>query len=394
MSFVETQLEQARIGIELDDEGFAPVESSVVKASLWGRVWGGVGSVPGFLFRYASWVGMLAVLAAVPVVNLYVLGVLIEVQGRVAKSKRWLIELPGIRVASQLGTIAIWAWVWLVPIRILASYARDAHLISPGSIADQRLEKVLVVVQAMIAVHLLMALMAGGRTWNFLNPVVNVWRITRHVRQGTLWGRWDATLSAMQEDLQPGRYFVLGLKGLLGAAVWLVPPTVLFAAAQKPEGGGLLVMLIGGTLLSLVLTWLPGLQTLFAREHRMRDYFQLWEAREMLARRPALWTIGMLLFFALGLPLYLFKIITPPADAMWLVTLIYIATVLPTKFIVGWLVRVSAEGARTPWYWRLPWYVVQTSICLFFVFLIFFTQNIAEDGKLALFKQHLFVLPF
>ncbi len=402
MMFLDTQIERAQIGQGLEEERFAltrdaRVEASREKPRLAQRSWRflkAIASIPWGIFRVVSLIGWLALLAAVPVVNVYVLGVLIETQGRAAREKRWLVSVPGFGVATELGTVALWIWLWLAPIRILASYARDAHFIEAGSATDVRLSSIVVVAQVAIGSHLLLAILAGGHVWNFVNPVINPIRVWTRLRRGEMWRGWDQIIERWQAELQPMRYFTLGVKGLIGAAVWLIPPTVLFALPEKPEGGPLILMLVGGFLLACVLTWMPALQTEFARDESLRSYFRWRDARERLARRPGLWAVGMLIIFALGLPLYLFKIFALPQDAMWLVTVVYVLSVLPTKYLSGWLVRLSDEGPRARWFWRYPMYLLQTTVCGLFVFLIFFTQNIAQDGKLALFKQHLFVLPF
>src|SRR5688572_9646510 len=71
-----------------------------------------------WLLRRAAWSGrllvsaavlvaVLSVLAAIPVANVYVLGYLLEAEGRVGRGHRWRDVLPSVRYAPRIATVAV-----------------------------------------------------------------------------------------------------------------------------------------------------------------------------------------------------------------------------------------------------------------------------------------------
>ena len=100
------------------------------------------------LFGIASLILLLAVIAAIPVVNLLALGYLLEVEGRLARSGKLRDAFPLIGLAPRLGSIALGIWAWIVPLRLLANVAADARLIDPGSTSDTVLHILVSVVAA------------------------------------------------------------------------------------------------------------------------------------------------------------------------------------------------------------------------------------------------------
>ncbi|MCA9080933.1 MAG: hypothetical protein KDA58_10270, partial [Planctomycetaceae bacterium] len=80
------------------------------------------------VFAFASLFLVLAVVAAIPIVNFIALGYLLEVEGRMARTGRFLNSFPYLNQAPRLGAIALGVWVFLLPLRLLGSWAADAHL--------------------------------------------------------------------------------------------------------------------------------------------------------------------------------------------------------------------------------------------------------------------------
>ena len=60
---------------------------------------------------------MLAVLAAIPLINFLALGYLLEAEGRVARTGKLRYALPLLPLAPRLGSIALGIWLWLWPVR-------------------------------------------------------------------------------------------------------------------------------------------------------------------------------------------------------------------------------------------------------------------------------------
>src|SRR5687768_6092667 len=82
------------------------------------------------IFRGLAWLVGLAVLifllglvAAIPVLNLVALGILLDAEGRVARSGRILDGFPLVPLAPRLGGIALGIWLWLLPFSLLGSLA-------------------------------------------------------------------------------------------------------------------------------------------------------------------------------------------------------------------------------------------------------------------------------
>ena len=90
------------------------------------------------LFGLASLLLLLAVIAAIPIVNFIALGYLLEAEGRVGRSGRLRDGFPLLGLAPRLGTIALGIYLWLIPLRIITANAarvrgssvRDRHMTS------------------------------------------------------------------------------------------------------------------------------------------------------------------------------------------------------------------------------------------------------------------------
>ena len=105
------------------------------------------------LFGIASLILLLAVVAAIPIVNFLALGYLLEVEGRVARSGKLRDAFPLLDVAPRIGSIVLGVWLWMLPIRFLASYASDAALINPGGNSASVLSAITVVLSILIGLH-------------------------------------------------------------------------------------------------------------------------------------------------------------------------------------------------------------------------------------------------
>lgn len=405
------------------------------------------------LFGIASLILLLAVLAAIPLVNCLALGYLLEVEGRLARSGKLRDAFPLIDLAPRLGSIVLGIWAWVFPLRLLSHAAADARIIDPGSASDIGLHFLVDVLAVVVTIHLCLALARGGSLWSFFRPLVlplvvvigtllvlvfakfsifalvlvalvsyltrrrHTWsRFVNHVKKWFLLsivpardfvadlrrlatpGYWTQASVVLRDFVAAFRFkhhFLLGLKGFVGAMIWLVIPTALFAAANKTEGGPILVTLLGGLLLIVVLSWVPFLQAHFAAENRFRAMFELGTVRRLYKNAPFSWMITMLITLTLALPMYLFKIALPPSDAMWLVTIVFIVSIYPVKVITGWAYHRAVTREKRA-FWGLRWAtrLVLVPLLALYVFLLFFTQFIGEHGKGVLFEHHAFLLPW
>jgi len=347
------------------------------------------------LFGIVSLILFLAVVAAIPILNFLALGYLLEAEGRVARSGRLRDGFPLLDVAPRFGSIALGFWLWLLPLRLLADAVYEARWIDPASRATQRLERLLPILTAMVTVHLCLALARGGSLGCFFRPLKNIRWLRARLLERSYWSGAEQGIREFVAALRLRHHFSLGVRGFIGAFAWLAMPTLLFAAARKTAGLPILVTLCGGLLLVLVLGWVPFLQARLAAENRLGAMFEFREVRRLRKSAPLCWLLAVVVTCTLSLPLYLANVVLPPADAMWLVTLIFIVSIYPARLLVGWAYSRALRRRDHPAGFGWRWLASGVMLLLLgaYVFLLFFTQFIGEHGKLVLFQHHALQLP-
>jgi hypothetical protein len=351
--------------------------------------------ITSLLFGIASLVLMLAVIAAIPIVNFLALGYLLEAEGRVARTGKLRYALPLLPLAPRLGGIAFGLWFWLLIVRFIADVASDATLIAPNTNVATAWRIVRFVVSALIGGHLLLAVARGGGFWCFFRPIKNLRWFLAQRREGNYWTRADVAIREFVSALRLPHHFRLGVVGFLGTLAWLFIPTVLFAALQTVQKPGqVLLTLFGGAVLIPVLAWAPFLQAHYAAEQRWTAFRELRTVRQLFMRSPTFWTLAIVVLYALSLPLYLFKIAAPPQDAMWFVTLIFVATIYPAKIFIGWAYARAKRREKRAWF-PLRWLcrLVLVPVLALYLFLVFFTPAIGAAGRRVLFEYHALLLP-
>lgn len=351
------------------------------------------------LFGLASLVFLLAVIAAVPVLNFLALGYLLEVAGRVGRTGRLRDGFPLFGIAPRLGSIALGTYLCLLPLRLISTSAAAAHTIDPGAPADERMQGIRTVAGVLMAAHICLALARGGSLGCFFRPIKNVRWLWRRLREGEYLSTAGEHVHEFVQSLQLRRHFVLGLQGFFAAALWLVLPTVVYASVRNPGGAGALQILVGGSLLVLVLAWVPFLQTRLAVEQRWGAGFELREVRRLFRYAPWAWLLAVAVTCVLSLPLYLFKAFVLPQDALWPITLIYIASIYPTRLVTGWAyhraVQRRADGRQSRWMTCAAVRLLgMLPLLAAYVFLLYFTQFLGAAGKLTLYEHHAFLLPW
>jgi hypothetical protein len=345
-------------------------------------------------FGLVSLIVLLALLAAIPIVNFLVLGYLLAAEGGVARGGRLRRAFPLLSIAPRLGSIVLGIWLWLLPLRILTNAAADARLIDPTSPATRRLDWIVTALAVAVAAHLCLALARGGSIGCFLRPIKNARWALRQFRQGGYLDKAATEIRAFVAGLRLRYHFWLGVRGFFGALLWLFVPTLLFAAANKTEGLLIVATIAGGLMLVPVLAWLPFLEARFASENRFRGLFELREVRRLFGHAPLAWLIAIIATYVLALPLYLLKAFLLPQDAMWFVTLVFILSIYPARLVTGWAYgravrRPTRAHFVTRWFARL----LMGPLLAVYVFLLFFTQFIGQHGKGVLFEHHALLLP-
>jgi hypothetical protein len=339
-------------------------------------------------------VGVLAALAAVPILNFYVLGYLLETSGRVGRGERWRNVLPWVRYAPRIAAIAFGTAIFSLPLLLLSDAARDAALIDADGGTARLLRLLTIALALVISAHLFFAYARGGTLWSFVRPIKNVRIAFRNARNGVFGIAIAERLRRTWTALAFPRLLWMGLRGMAIALVWLLVPCLLIASAGPADGSRLLLKGAGIALLAVVFPILLILQARFAVENRLWAAFSLRVAFRTFGRAPLPWLTAGLVTAALAVPLFLFKIIAPPRDALWLLTPLFVAAMLPARVVTGWAYRRSAaRSVRRNWFT-----IVGAGAGLFAVGFVYagsvmIAQFINEHGRQAVFEQHAFSLP-
>ncbi len=348
-------------------------------------------------FGIVSLFAFLALLAAIPVVNVLALGYMLEAEGRVARTGKLRYAMPLLPLAPKLGGIAFGTWIWCWLVRLVADAASDAELIAPGSGVAVGWQIALTVVTIGVAIHVVLAIARGGRLGLFFwpTPLNGLWLVRRLMRgdYSELAGRAVGEFIAA---LRLRHHFWLGLRGFIGAFAWLCIPTALFSALRDTsKPGQVLLTLFGGFLLVCVLSWVPFLQARFAAEQRWSALFELRAVRTMYRRTPIALLLSVVVMYALALPLYLFKLFETPPDMLWLLTPVFVASIYPARIFVGWAYSWSQRKERKSWLiLRAACAIILWPLLSFYVFVLFFTPAVGAAGRAVLFQHHAVLLPW
>jgi hypothetical protein len=351
------------------------------------------------LFGLASLLLLLAVIAAIPIVNFIALGYLLEAEGRVGRSGRFRDGFPLLGLAPRLGTIALGTYLWLIPLRLVSTNAAAAHIIGPSSPHDVRLQFVKWMAGLFIGTHLCLALARGGSLGCFFRPIMNVRWLLARLQEGNYLETAGRHVNEFVSGLRLKHHFLLGWRGFLAALAWLFLPTLVYATINQPKGPGVLQLLFGGSLLVLVFAWTPFLQARVAVENRLRAGFQLGTVRDLFRHAPFAWLTAVIITYVLALPLYLFKAFVLPRDALWPLTLIFILSIYPTRLLTGWAyhraTQRKAAGLKSWWVTRAAVRLIaMLPLLAVYVFILYFTQFLGAHGKLTLYEHHVFLLPW
>lgn len=357
---------------------------------------------------------LLAIVATVPVLQVVVLGYLMEVSGRIAREGRLNAAWVGWQEAAQWGTAllgtALVAGLWFALLeQQYAAYLVNVEGPEPGATSAASL-----VLGGLLLVHLVTAWFAGARWAHFLWPVWFPWVVVRlgwgrrpasewfppaifwrAVREGTLLSQAADGLWQRLAALRLPYLFWLGLRGLIATVMWLVVPVILMAAAfdrRGPAAG--LLGLLGGIGYGLVILYLPFLQTSFAATGRWSDMFRIGRVRAAYRAAPVAMVFAWLVTFALSIPLYLLKIEYTPREIAWLPALVFVTFALPGRWITGWAWgRALRRGA--PRHFLLRWIAggVLLAAAAVYTGLVFLTQYTSWYGTWSLLEQHAVLLP-
>ena len=342
---------------------------------------------------------LMAGLAAIPGLSLLALGVMLAAQKQVAQSGRLRDGFPLLPVSTRIGTIGLMVLLFLAPIIMVSSVAGGQQVVSRLSgVPSSGLTTVTLILQVVIFLHLLLAIANGGSFACFLRPIRNIRQLRKRIRSGEFApavNLWTERLVAIS---QPWQHFVLAIKAVGGALCWLTIPTVLLgmSSTSPHENPGLpgFLSFLGGALMIPVAAWLPLLQVHQATTGRFKAIFEVRVVREIICRVPIRWAVATILLYALAIPLYLSKVVLPPADAYWLFTPLFILVIYPTRLLIGWVYGTGVQKEhRAGRLVRWPAKVFMVPLLALYSLILFAVPLISEAGPKAMFENHAFLLP-
>jgi len=345
------------------------------------------------LVGFAAMVVGLAILSVIPILNFIAFGYLLESSARVARSGRLRDAMTGVRAAAGVGTSVICIWLLLFPLRFVISVWRDAALVAQGSGVERAWRFAVYILALLTVLHLGWALIRGGRIRHFLWPApIRLFR-------------WLSTFNP-PPDLKPrclelwrslrlSHYFLLGIRGFVGALAFLILPVLLLIIGGKvASAGGVLLSLLGATLLFPAVLYLPFLQTRFAIENRFGALFEVGEVRRLFRRAPVAFWLGLLVTVLFSLPLYLLKVELPPRELAWLPAIVFVLFILPARILVGWAFsRALKRDEDRHGFFRFLFRMALLPVVGFYILFLYLTQYLSWNGSLSLLEQHAFMVP-
>ena len=267
-------------------------------------------SICEWVFGAAALLVGLSIVAAIPVIQLLSLGYMLEAGSRVARTGHVTDGFIGVRPAARLGGIVVGAWLVLLPVRLLATFAQSAQLIDPDGPVARRWQAALAAVTILAGFHLLSACLRGGKLRHFLWPFTNPIPVIRRLFHGGYAEARDAVWEFVVACRLP-YFFWLGLRAFVGTMIWLIVPITLFALGRKVP----LLGFIGAFGLGIVVLYLPFLQMRFAVANRLSALFDLRAVRLAFKRAPLAYAGAIFVTLASAVPLYLLKIEMVPREA-------------------------------------------------------------------------------
>ena len=345
-----------------------------------------------------SFGAVLSAVAAVPGGPLLALGWMLKAEGRASGESGGDAPPrlgPLLRASAVVAAVGAVVWLATAPVRVAAGLAADAAVIAPRSVAADGWRIGTVAAAFALAAHLVLWLLAGGRT-GWFRPLRNVLRVARD--PAGCWRRLGDDAAAVWRELDPVGGLWLGVRGVVVGLGWLLLPSVLLAN-QGGDGASGVGRVIGAAWLIAVLPLVPAAQANLAAERRAGPWRSVraglsprgaWRAWR---RRPGRWC-GVLLAVGVGsLPLYFLAIVELPADAAWLVTPACVAAVLPGRLLAGWTRRNLPTVSPVRKRWLLLWLPVGWTLAAAYVGILFLTQFTAADGPWAVVRQPGFLTP-
>jgi Protein of unknown function (DUF4013) len=406
------------------------------------RLWHGVWWLLGGIFGWLSLMVGLAVVSTIPLLQFVSLGYLLECSGSIARTGKFRSGFIDLDHWARIGSLFMGSWLLLLIPRSIADLANDAYFINNGGSVAQAWRAAQFVVTLLVIAHLLSAWYCGGKLRHFFWPLLAPfslmhWLITTKIMApimrpvvSMVWKNladdlfapqplvswfppamilaalWQGPTKMFTEArdalwdfivrLRLPYYFWLGVRGFVGAFLWLALPLTLLAAGTKlpKDGPAVLLGLLGGLLLTIVLLYLPMLQTRFAAENRFRAMFEIGRIRELFKRAPLAFWFALFITLGLALPPYLAKVQQVFDEFHWALSLLFVVLVYPGRLLTGWAMGLAlARQEPRSWVWRWGARLAAVPVCLIYVLVVYLSQFTSWFGSWSLFEQHPFMIP-
>ena len=366
--------------------------NSFIRRSLHGFGW-----LTWTLFCFGSLIALLAVLSAVPVLQLIAFGYLLDIAGRLAAGAKLRDSLPNLRRAGMIGLAVCAVFLASLPTQLLVHWESVAQLINPDSAQAVVLRVVAVASSMFVMIYLLWAWVRGGRLRHYFWP-----QPVRFIKESWRWNTWARVPDQLWEftvALELPRLFWLGARGALGTLVWLIPGMIIISMNRNGETGA--AGLVGGIALiamGVVLFYLPMLQANFAAENKLSALFDVRRIRKDFRRAPWAWLLAMVFgLVLLPIPLYLLKIEATPREVAWLPCLVFVAFILPARVIEGLALRRARNRPEPSGKWA--WFsigavrLLMVGVVATYLTFVVISQFTSWDGLPTWVEQHAILFP-
>ncbi|WP_345688656.1 hypothetical protein [Novipirellula caenicola] len=347
---------------------------------------------------------LLAIGATIPIVNVYVLGCLMEIQGQVARTGKFRSASWGLPLTLRLGIIVLAVVLWLLPIELLAALHRDIHVLSPGSANDWLVAFMLAITSVVIAAHLALAIAGGGRWWQFLRPLQTIrQQLDRHYRV-RFWQQATRQINEFVAAISLLRLLRLGILAYAAAYLWLAIPTLLFTLLDDVTIRWQWFGFAAGCLtLTVTLMGLPFLMAHVAAERRFGAMFEIRTVYELAARTPLCWSMSTAFLMACSvltlLYIALVKNALPPHNFRWDLMAVFLVTMIPARILVGRAYHhaTTRPPARLKWstrVWRWSNIAALGIAVGYYVYFLYLAQTGGELGQNAIWQFPSVLQPF
>lgn len=355
---------------------------------LAGRVWDG-----------ANLFVLLAVVAAMPLVQLASLGYLLNSAARLARRQPWSKAFPGARLAGRIGMFALLSTILWLPVWFVTDLSYSAQLLLPASGTARNWRVAAFLITLVWLAWVAWAAMRGGRLRHFLWPAP-----VRFMRQALLpstWSQASDNLYELVSGLHFARLWWLGARAAAGALVWIAIPVSMMIIGQRADDLQIagLIGLIGAVSMTILILYLPFLQIQMAVDNRFTSMFAITAVRRRFLFAPWAHAISLLLLCLLCIPLYLLRIEATPAELVWAPSLVFVLFMLPAKVLLGAAMgyaagRQSSVPSR-PRHWTMRWSARTVALisAVVYVGALYVAQLVAGQGAFVMYFQHAFLVP-